>query len=309
MGVNVLEHEPLARYAGWRIGGPARFFASATGVNELVELTGWAREREIPVFVLGGGTNILIGDGGFPGLVIRNRAMGLRVEEAGDEGSLHVESGAPMAGTARRMAGQGFGGLVWAEGLPGTIGGAIYGNAGCYGGDTAGNLLQATVLQPYGEVEVWSQDRFHFGYRSSALKVETPRTTPAAAAWQPVPGLAIPLVLKASLRLRRVDPATLAAEMARIAAERRSKTPSGSSCGSSFKNPPGTTAGRLLDMAGLKGTRVGGAVVSERHANYIVNEGGATAADVLRLIDIMRERVLHVFGIELELEVQLIGRF
>jgi UDP-N-acetylmuramate dehydrogenase len=95
--------------------------------------------------------------------------------------------------------------------------------------------------------------------------------------------------------------------MAEIAAGRRSKTPSGSSCGSSFKNPPGTTAGRLLDEAGLKGTRVGGAVVSERHANYIVNEGGATAADVLRLLDIMRERVVQVFGIELEMEVQFVG--
>ena len=122
-----------------------------------------------------------------------------------------------------------------------------------------------------------------------------------------MPGLASPIVLSGRLRLQRDDPAKLAAEMAEIAAARRSKTPSGSSCGSSFKNPPGTTAGRLLDLAGLKGTRVGGAVVSERHANYIVNEGGATASDVLRLIHIMRERVLQTFGIELELEVQLVG--
>ncbi len=296
----MLEHEPLARYVGWRIGGPARFFTNAKTTPELVEAIAWGRERELPIFMLGGGTNILVADGGFPGLVIRNRTMGHRVEEAGGDVTLHVESGAPMAGTARRMAGQGLGGLIWAEGLPGTAGGAVYGNAGCYGGDTASVLLRATVLRPDGEVEEWGTEQLHFRYRGSALK---PQSGGAAIA----SGLPHPVVLNASLRLQRDDPRRLAAEMAEIAAARRSKTPSGSSCGSSFKNPPGTPAGRLLDLAGLKGTRAGGAVVSERHANYIVNTGGTTATDVLRLIDIMRERVLQAFGVELELEVQIVG--
>ena len=310
MGVEIQEYEPLARYVAWRIGGPARFFANVKRPADIAELVAWAYERETPVFVLGGGTNILIGDGGFPGLVIRSRAIDHHVDEDGDAITLHVEAGAPMAGTARRMAGQGFGGLIWAEGLPGTVGGAIYGNAGCYGGDTAGNLLSATVLQPNGEVEEWANDRFRFGYRTSALKeLRLASRHPDAGTAHMTPGLTHPLVLAGKLRLRRDDPERLAAEMAETAAERRSKTPSGSSCGSSFKNPPGTTAGRLLDMARLKGTRVGGAVVSEIHANYIVNEGGATAADVLRLTEIMRERVLQVFGIELELEVQLVGEF
>jgi UDP-N-acetylmuramate dehydrogenase len=163
--------------------------------------------------------------------------------------------------------------------------------------------LDATILLPNGQVEEWPHARLAFGYRTSALKAaqhartNDPRT----------PGLSSPVVVAARLRLRRGDTAELAAQMAAIAAERRSKTPSGSSCGSSFKNPPGTSAGRLLDEAGLKGTRIGAAVVSERHANYIVNEGGARAADVLRLLEIMRERVLQVFGVELELEVQLVG--
>jgi UDP-N-acetylmuramate dehydrogenase len=253
--------------------------------------------------MLGGGTNILIGDGGFPGLVIRNRALGVTVDDSGDDVIAHAGSGAPMAGTARRLAGQGYAGLVWAEGLPGTIGGAVYGNAGCYGGDTAGNLLDATILLPNGQVEEWPHARLAFGYRTSALKAaQHARTSDPRT-----PGLSSPVVVAARLRLRRGDTAELAAQMTAIAAERRSKTPSGSSCGSSFKNPPGTSAGRLLDEAGLKGTRIGAAVVSERHANYIVNEGGARAADVLRLLEIMRERVLQVFGVELELEVQLVG--
>ena len=305
MRPEVREHELLARYTGWRIGGPARYFASATQPAELVALTRWANEREMPIFMLGGGTNILISDSGFPGLVIRNRMTAVEVEEAGDEVLLRAESGAPMAGTARRMAARGYGGLVWAEGLPGTVGGAIFGNAGCYGGDTAGALISATLLLPDDEIEEWPRERFNFGYRASALK----SAANAATARYAGSSVSAPILLAGCLRLYRDDPQKLAAEMAEIAATRRSKTPSGSSCGSSFKNPPDTTAGRLLDLAGLKGTRVGNAVVSERHANYIVNQGGATASDVLRLTDIMRERVFQAFGIKLELEVQLIGDF
>ena len=300
MPASILEHEPLARYVGWRIGGPARYFANARTADDIAGLARWAQERELPVFVLGGGTNILVADSGVAGLVLRNRATGLRLEETGDEIMLHADSGAPMAGTARRMAGQGLGGLVWAEGLPGTVGGAVYGNAGCYGADTDSNVVDATLLLPGGAIEVWSNEQLSFGYRSSALKA-------AHSAGQAAVGLSRPIVLGARLRLHCDDPVRLAGEMARIAAERRSKTPSGSSCGSSFKNPPGTSAGRLLDAAGLKGTRVGGAVVSERHANYIVNEGGATAADVLRLMEIMRGRVFAELGVELEPEVEIVG--
>lgn len=303
MNVELLEHEPLARYTGWRIGGPARYFANARSLDDHVSLVRWANQRAQPILMLGGGTNILIGDGGFPGLVIRNRALGIELDDSNGQALVRAESGAPMAGTARRLAGQGWGGLIWAEGLPGTVGGAIYGNAGCYGGDTAGNLIDATILLPNGEIETWLQQQMDFGYRTSVLKAAQHDTAHDERA----PGLAGPIVLAARLRLERGDRAELAAQMAETAAARRSKTPSGSSCGSSFKNPPGTSAGRLLDEAGLKGTRVGAAVVSERHANYIVNEGGASASDVLRLLDLMRVRVLQVCGIELELEVQLVG--
>ncbi|MBV9791000.1 MAG: UDP-N-acetylmuramate dehydrogenase [Chloroflexi bacterium] len=293
--LTLLENEPLARYTSWRIGGPARYFATATSADDLRDLLQWAAGESLPVFILGGGTNILVADGGYPGLVIRNRATQHRIEEHGADIRLWIESGAPTAGTARRLSAQGYGGLVWAEGLPGTIGGAVFGNAGCYGDDMAHDLIRAWVLRD-GNVEEWSAAQFEYGYRTSALKRLIGQD-------QAIPDV----ILAAEIRLHRDDPARLAAEMAAIAESRKSKTPSGSSCGSVFKNPEGTTSGKLLDQAGLKGTQVGNAIVSEKHANYIVNLGGATASDVLRLTDVMRERVLATFGVELELEVQVVG--
>jgi UDP-N-acetylmuramate dehydrogenase len=296
--LKILEHEPLAKYTSWRIGGPARFFANATSAHELGALLAWVTERELPVFVLGGGSNILVADGGFPGLVIRNRATNWRVEERGGEPIVWIETGAPTAGTVRRLAAQGIGSLTWAEGLPGTIGGALYGNAGCYGGDMAQHLIRAWVLHN-GALDEWTADRFAYGYRTSTLK----RAQGLREKGVPVPSL----ILAAELRVTRDDPQKLDAEMAEIAAARKGKTPSGSSCGSVFKNPSGTTAGTVIDRAGLKGTRVGNAVVSDKHANYIVNAGGAMADDVLRLTDVLREQVLQRMGIELDLEIQLVG--
>ncbi|GAC1643033.1 MAG: UDP-N-acetylmuramate dehydrogenase [Herpetosiphon sp.] len=292
---HILEHEPLARYVAWRIGGPARFFATASNAAELAALVRWGWNRDLPIFVLGGGSNILVSDAGYPGLVIRNRAVHWEVDNGGAAPILRVASGAPMAGTARRLAALGFGGLIWAEGLPGTVGGAVYGNAGCYGGDTAGNLVAAQLLQPDGTIATWTPADLAYGYRTSALKANAAN------------GGRLPVVLGVELQLEHADPAVLAVEMASIATSRKARTPSGSSCGSSFKNPPADSAGRLLEAAGLKGTRVGAAEVSDKHANYIVNLGGATAMDVLHLTDLMRRRVLEHVGVALELEVQLVG--
>jgi UDP-N-acetylmuramate dehydrogenase len=314
--MDIREYEPLARYTSWRIGGPARYFAAATSSDDMSALLRWAGEKQLPVFILGGGTNILVADGGFPGLVIRNRATAHQIEERNGEVVLSIQSGAPTAGTVRRLVAQGIGGLQWAEGLPGTIGGAIFGNAGCYGGDLSQHLIRAWVLRD-GEVEEWTAERFAYSYRTSALKREQLPTSSLvtaaehsspAAAFMDLSRLKLPtVILSADLRVQRDDPERLMAQMAEIAAARKSKTPAGSSCGSVFKNPPGTTAGTLLDQAGLKGTRVGNAIVSEKHANYIVNLGGATASNVLRLTEIMRERVLAEFGVEMKLEVQVVG--
>ncbi|HEU5086268.1 MAG TPA: UDP-N-acetylmuramate dehydrogenase, partial [Roseiflexaceae bacterium] len=206
-----------------------------------------------------------------------------------------VTAGAPTAGTARRLAHQGWAGLEWAEGLPGTIGGALYGNAGCYGGDMA-SVLQRAWLLVGDDVQEWPVERFAYGYRTSMLK-----RADHDGAWATKP-----IVLAAEFAVRRADAREIEARMEQTAATRRSKTPAGQSCGSVFKNPPGDSAGRLIEAAGLKGHRVGSAEISAKHANYIVNLGGASSADVLRLTEIARERVHAEFGVTLELEVQLL---
>lgn len=313
MTLAIIENEPLAKYTSWRIGGPARFFANVGDPEQLAEALAWARACELPVFLLGGGTNLLVRDAGFAGLVLRYRDQRVLVEAEGDVGRAWVAAGAPMAGTVRRLAGQGWAGLEWAEGLPGTIGGAVFGNAGCYGGDIAGALRRAWLLVD-AQAEEWPAERLEFGYRTSALKAtkeQRPKTNDSHAdelAFVFRPSYSVgPIVLAAEFDLRRADPRELAERMERTAAERRRKTPWGSSCGSVFKNPAGDSAGRLIEAAGMKGARVGAAEVAQKHANYIVNLGGASSDDVLRLAELVRERVLREFGARLELEVQVLG--
>ena len=291
----IAEHEPLAPHTSWRIGGPARFYATPRTPDELREALGWAQQRGVPAFVLGGGSNLLARDAGFDGLVVRYRDTSWHIDERGDAAILRVGAGAPMAGTARRVAGLGWAGLEWAEGLPGTIGGAVYGNAGCYGGDIAAALQSATLLVD-DDVQTWNAGRMGYGYRTSVLKAQSAERRAQNAGTGSV-------VLATELRLARGDREELAATMARIAAERRGKTPWGRSCGSVFKNPPGNSAGRLIEGAGLKGAASGAAQISERHANYIVNLGGATSDDILRLVERARTEVARQFGIDLELEV------
>jgi UDP-N-acetylmuramate dehydrogenase len=314
----IIENEPLAKYTSWRVGGPARYFGNATTPNALGAALSWAREHDLPAFILGGGTNVLVRDTGLAGLALRYRAQELRIEESAARA--WVASGAPMAGTARRLAGQGWAGLEWAEGLPGTIGGAVFGNAGCYGGDIASALARAWLL--VGDtIEEWPVERFGYSYRTSVLKKasangQRPPTnvqgTGTAFVVQPAQigsegAFGGPIVVAAEFILARADPHALAERMKGIAAERKGKTPVGSSCGSVFKNPPEESAGRLIEAAGLKGSRVGNAEISHKHANYIVNLGSASSEDLLRLIEIARERVLKEFRIELELEVQIVG--
>src|SRR6266508_1262727 len=300
----ITENEPLARYTSWRIGGLARYFANVLTTEALIAALGWAREQSLPVFILGGGTNILVRDTGFAGLALRYRAQELRIDEA--TARAWVSAGAPMAGTARRLAAQGWAGIQWAEGLPGTIGGSVFGNAGCYGGDIASALARAWLLRN-GGIEEWPVERFTYGYRTSALKSATTGEWDADTVVGRRSSVVEPIVVAAEFKIARADPRALAEQMRRIASERKGKTPVGSSCGSVFKNPPGDSAGRLIEAAGLKGARAGGAEISHKHANYIVNLGGARGDDVLRLIEIVRERVFKEFEVELELEVQIVG--
>lgn len=294
----LVEQEPLARHTSWRIGGPARYYAEVSRPDDAAALARWAAIAGLPLVWVGGGTNLLARDAGFDGVVGRYTARAWSVEERGEAGLLTVEAGAPMAGTARRVGAMGWSGMEWAEGVPGTIGGAVFGNAGCYGGDIAG-MLEAATLLVGAEAQEWPPERMGYGYRSSALKH-------GGMIHAAMGGQTPPLILSAALRLRHGDVAAIAETMRRIAVERKGKTPWGSSCGSVFKNPPGSSAGRLIESAGLKGRRIGGAEISAKHANYIVNLGGASSDDVLGLIELARAEVLRQFGVELELEVRVL---
>ena len=300
--ITITENVLLAPLTAWRIGGPARYLAtvrSAQGVQSALE---FAERHHLPVWVLGGGSNMLISDAGLAGVVIRMRDMRVDIATHADYAIVQIGAGAPMAGTVRQLVNAGWAGLAWAEGLPGTVGGAVYGNAGCYGGDMAQSVTQVAVWQA-GAVVTYTADQLGFGYRTSALKHQNAGKMPHG---MPVADIG-PIVVGATVLLQRGDVAQLSAEMAATAALRRSKTPPGSSCGSVFKNPPGDSAGRLIDAAGLRGFASGGAVIADKHANYIVNRDHATSADVLRIIDYVRNAVARQFGIQLEPEVQFLG--
>jgi UDP-N-acetylmuramate dehydrogenase len=231
-------------------------------------------------------------------LVIVDRAarieFGLAKGKEGEgEEAARTEAGAQLAVLAREAVGRGLAGLEWAVGLPGTVGGAVVGNAGAFDGDVAGVLCSATVLGPDGEVVERPADWFEFDYRLSRIKREM--------------GDGGHVVLAATFGLRRGDPKALAARVAEILEWRRTRHPSGATMGSTFKNPPNSHAGYLIEQAGLRGYRVGGAQISEMHGNFFMNTGDATAADVLALIEHARAEVKRQFGIELELEIELVG--
>jgi UDP-N-acetylmuramate dehydrogenase len=240
---------------------------------------------------LGSGSNVLVADAGVRGLVILNRARHVEIEGA----RVYAEAGANLSSLARSCITRGLAGLEWAVSVPGTVGGAVVGNAGAFGGDIAGSLASATILEPDGKVSEWPVERFEYRYRDSLLK-----RRPAETAW---------VVLAAKLALTPADPAELAGRADEFVARRRATQPPGASVGSMFKNPPGDFAGRLIEAAGLKGTQIGGAQISTVHANFFVNTAHATAADVKALIDLARGRVQGRFGVELALEIELIGEW
>lgn len=296
---NFKVNEPLSRYTTSRLGGPAEGLIEVTSAAELQSAVSAARQIEVPVLILGGGANVLISDAGVRGLTIINKAK--RLEFRADN-VVWCESGTVLPTLARECIAHGLSGLEWAVGVPGTVGGAVVGNAGAHGRDTAADLLSATILNAANEVVEWSNADLQFQYRSSRIKRESAnqRHVTRLRSVQYV-------VLAATFKLTPGNPAELEARAADYNDYRRRTQPPGASLGSMFKNPPGTAAGRLIDECGLKGTRIGGVEISTVHANFFVNDGRATAADVKALIDLARAKVLERFGIELELEIELVG--
>jgi len=310
LGPSVLRDESLAHYTAMRVGGPADLLIVCESVDEVIGAVKLARASGVGWRLLGGGCNVLVADSGVRGLVIVNRAARIEfgfVNEGGlgqpeGEEAARVEAGAQVSVLAREAVGRGLTGLEWAAGLPGTVGGAVVGNAGAFEGDIAGVLRSATVLGPGGEVVERSADWFEFDYRSSRVKRIPPSYPPQGG--EEGGGH---VVLAATFGLRRGDPEVLAARVGEIVEWRRTRHPSGATMGSTFKNPPDSHAGYLIEQAGLRGYRIGGAQISELHGNFFMNTGGTTAADVLALIEHTRAEVERQFGLELELEIELVG--
>lgn len=299
LGVEVRHNVSLAPFTTMKVGGHAEMF---TDVGELAQLTAvvqWARSEAVPYFILGRGSNMLISDAGIAGLVIHNRCRQVTINEERNNGySIDAESGAAMAGVSRMSIRAGLAGLEWAVSVPGTIGGAVIGNAGAHGGEIKDNLLEASVLKIDGETVAYTVDDFEYAYRRSELKQAALK-----------PGF-FPVVLAASFQLVPGDAAELRERASRFLAHRRNTQPVEASLGSTFMNPPGDHAGRLIEAAGLKGKRIGGVEVSATHANFLINPGGvgtATATDVMALIELIQAQVQDKFGIRLEREVQLAG--
>lgn len=289
--------EQMSRHTSWRIGGPAEYLCVVEDEAQLRNAVEVAVRFEKPWLVLGGGNNILVSDEGIEGLVILNRLRGIAIEQREGGAELLCGSGVFFAKAAQFSARQGFSGMEWGIAVPGTVGGGVVNNAGAHDSDVGRQLVSAMVIDAGGRGECLSATDLAYRYRQSALK--RPHTTQTR-------------LVVTSCRFR-LTPDDASAALSRIEALRahrlRTQPVKESTAGSTFKNPPGHHAGGLIDRAGLKGHRAGDAQISLLHANFIVNLGSASAADAIALIHLAQSRVRELFGVDLEPEVQFVGRW
>lgn len=295
LGDRLLRGESLARYTAARLGGAADWLYMARHTtSELAEVVRAAWDEGLPVRVLGGGANVLVSDSGVRGLVVINRVSEVTFDDQPGECIVAVTAGTGLAVLAHKCQARGLSGMEWAVSVPGTLGGALVNNAGAHGGDMAQVVRQALVLDADSGPQVLALADLDYGYRHSALKARADRRF---------------LVLLALLELVPDDPAAIQARMDEHIAYRKRTQPPGASLGSIFKNPPGDYAGRLIESAGLKGYRIGGAQVSPVHANFFINTGKASARDYYALIRHVQQVVEQQSGVRLEPEVEMLGEF
>jgi UDP-N-acetylmuramate dehydrogenase len=296
----VLFDEPMSRHTWFRVGGPADAYVVPERTADLVELVRRAASEGIPYRIVGDGTNLLVRDAGVDGLVIVLRACLREVavtDRSGETVWVTAMAGARLQRLCRFAAEHGLEGMHFAVGIPGTIGGSVVMNAGTSAGCMADVVDTVTILFPDGATKVLPREQLRFGYRKFSIQEDRS----GSEGW---------VVLGGGFRLRRGDPDRIQKRVIALLERRKATQPlQEPSGGCFFKNPSsGPSAGELIDRAGLKGSRIGGAVVSAVHANFIVNSGSATAADILRLRDRIREAVSKRFGVDLEEEVKIIGR-
>ncbi len=284
----ILTDEPMSKHTTFRVGGPADIMIQPSSPEETVDAIRTVKEAGVPVFVMGNGSNLLVKDGGMEGVVV---LLGEKMSEIRREGTrLYAQAGAMLSRLSREALNAGLEGLVFASGIPGTVGGAVVMNAGAYGGEMKDVLVRARVLLN-DEIRWMSKDELEMGYRT---------TRPLREGG---------IVLEAEFELKEGDKDALTAQTQELARKRREKQPlTLPSAGSTFKRPTGYFAGALIEQAGLKGASVGGAQVSTLHAGFVVNTGNATAGDILGLIEHVQKVVYGINGVMLEPEVRIVGR-
>lgn len=284
----VLTDVPLSEYTSFKIGGPARVLVSPATEQEIQQTLAIARTHEVPVFVLGNGTNLLVSDEGYSGMILH---IGKNYSDIAVEGNrIHAQAGALLSRTARQAFLHGLSGMEFAAGIPGSIGGAVSMNAGAYGGEMKDILTEVTLMDRQGNIFTLPAAEMDLSYRHSCVFDRDY------------------IVLSATMELTEGNQDAIEARMNELAKARKSKQPlEYPSAGSTFKRPVGYFAGKLIQDAGLKGFSVGGAQVSEKHSGFVINTGGATAADVTALITEVRRRVYEEAGVMMEPEVRMLG--
>ena len=287
--MNIVLDEALNQHTTFKIGGKAKYFTEPSNIEELQQSIAYAKEQGVPYFVLGNGSNILAKDEGFEGLVIVTTNMN-QMERRG-ENYIYASAGTRLSVLAGFAAEQGLSGLEFAGGIPGTVGGGVYMNCGAYGGEIAQSICKVTYLDSDGDIKEIPAQELQLSYRHSIFKEHRD--------W---------VIIGAEFCLQQGNRAEIEAKMREMNGARRAKQPlEYPSAGSTFKRPDGHFAAKLIEDCGLKGLTVGGAQVSEKHAGFVINKGGATAADVLNLIDKIKEIVYEKTGVMLECEIQCLG--
>lgn len=287
---NVLRDEPMSRHTTFRVGGPADLFVTPGEKGQVQKALSAVREAGIPFYIVGNGSNLLVGDRGFRGVILQIGKKMNRIQI--QDSVIHAQAGALLSQIAARVQAGGLSGFEFASGIPGTLGGAVMMNAGAYGGEMKQVLIEAQVLSAEGVFEDVLAEDMELGYRSSIFSRNKN------------------VVLGASIQLKPGDPAEIQSRMDELKARRVSKQPlEYPSAGSTFKRPEGYFAGKLIEDAGLRGFQVGGAQVSEKHCGFVINKEGALAGDIRSLMEQVSEKVYARFGVRLEPEVKMIGEF
>ena len=287
---NILRDEPMCRHTTFRVGGPADYFVTPQSVEEIRGILAVCRKENVPYYIVGNGSNLLVGDGGFRGVVLQifKKMNDVRVE--GER--VTAQAGVLLSKVASAAYNASLTGLEFAAGIPGTLGGAVRMNAGAYGGEMKDVLKEVTVMSDAGEILTLPAEKLEMGYRTSLVKTK---------------GY---LVLSAVIVLEQGNQEAIKARMKELTEQRVSKQPlEFPSAGSTFKRPEGYFAGKLIMDAGLRGYQTGGAQVSEKHCGFVINKDNATAADVCRLLRDVQDKVKEQFGVTLEPEVKFLGKF